>query len=56
MPTRNGWVSCPDCGGKWLHKVEPDEECERLCLMCRNCKRKIYLTIHEGQCFKSQSL
>lgn len=52
----NGWVACPECGGKWLHKIEPDEDCKRLCLVCRNCKRKIYLTIREGQCFKSQSL
>jgi len=53
---QNGWVSCPVCGAKWLHKIEPDEECERLCLVCRRCKQKTYVKIREGQCFKSQSL
>ena len=57
LPSRDGWISCPVCGkNKWLHHVEPDESCERLCLYCRMCKRKIYVKIHEGQCFQSQSL
>ena len=58
LPNRDGWVTCPICNkNKWLHKIEPDENCERLYLYCRQCKRKIPVRIREGQCFtKSQSL
>ena len=56
IANRNGWIPCPECGSKWLHHMEPGEECERLVLMCRTCKRKLHISIHDGQCFYSPSL
>lgn len=56
LPTRDGWISCPACRrNRRLHRVDPNEEAERIGLFCRDCKRTIWVKIHKGQCFESRS-
>ena len=37
-----------------LKRIYPDEEAERVGLYCRDCKRYVYVKIHQGQCFESR--
>ena len=49
------FVLCPYCGHKLKH-IAPDEDAERVKIRCgaRECKRDVYLTIHNGRCFESR--
>lgn len=54
--SETGWLACPYCGNHHLKQIYPDESCIRLRLYCRKCRRHVYVTIHDGQCFESQGL
>lgn len=51
----NGWVTCPFCRrNKQLKKIFPDESADRVAIYCKDCKRYVYMTIKNGQCFDSR--
>lgn len=54
--SENGWIRCPGCGFRFLKQIQPDEDCERLALYCRKCKRRYYVSIRDGQCVERPSL
>lgn len=55
LPTEGGWLTCPLCRrNKRLKRIFPNEEAEHVGLYCRDCKRYIYVRIHQGQCFESR--
>ena len=39
---------------KRLKRIFPDEEAERIGLFCKDCKRTLFVRIHQGQCFESR--
>ena len=55
IASRDGWIGCPYCGNRYLKRIFPDENCERLNVFCRKCKRDLYITIRHGQSFYSQA-
>ncbi len=55
LPTEDGWLTCPMCRrNKRLKRIFPDEEAERIGLFCKDCKRTLFVRIHQGQCFESR--
>ena len=55
LPTEDGWLTCPICRrNKRLKRIFPDEEAERIGLFCKDCKRTLFVRIHQGQCFESR--
>ena len=55
MAMAGDFVLCPYCGHKLKH-IAPDEEADRVKIRCgaRECKRDVYLEIHNGRCFESR--
>ncbi len=55
LPTEDGWLTCPICRrNKRLKRILPGEEAEHIGLYCKDCKRYVYVKIHQGQCFDSR--
>lgn len=53
--TDEGWLTCPLCRrNKRLKRIFPSEEAAHVGLYCKDCKRYVYVRIHQGQCFESR--
>ena len=55
LSTDGGWLTCPLCRrNRRLKRILPDDEAEHVGLFCKDCKRYVYVKIHQGQCFESR--
>ena len=55
LPLEDGWLTCPRCKKTTrLKRIFQVEEAERVGVYCRKCKRYVFVSIHQGQCFDSQ--
>lgn len=56
LAVEDGWLTCPNCRrNKRLKRIGPGEDAERVGVYCRDCKREIFITIKQGQCYESRS-